>query len=504
MRQKPTVAIIGCGKTGQALLDILINKWHVLLIDKDNKVIATLIKKYSNMQENVSIFHGDATSYYFLNTTGIQHAYEVLICVGDDNLTSEIANIIYDRFKVMNIIVKMGNIELSKLLQSKGICIIDPSIIAANYMINSMKTGESIAAHVGKGEGEILQIQLTSGSPIIGKPLKHLSPKRWLIGAVYRPTKKQALLNKFTIAQSDKFIIPSGETRLKVGDKILLIGDPVVLKASAQYLKSGSAIFPTRYGDTIVLLMTNQDQGLSIVREYKYLVNNMTATDTIVLYNHYKYKEFIDKVKEQSQLLKYGKQDNTLLKINFFTISKNIHAILKEKRIGLIIIQEAQFFMTKKFEYFFYYKKIFKKVQKYETPIWFMKSHPLLKRVTVIVFDDSACLKATELAIDVALKFNLPLRVIQILPSFILTGKNNFKQYTKTIQYTRELRTLYNIESEEEVYEGASVLETLKKIPNTDLLVIAHSIKNKNSFLIPHITKNIIKNFSGSQLIYCY
>ena len=242
MQEKPFIAIIGCGQTGSILVRFLIESWHLLLIDKNEKIIRQLTKKYPS--EQISAYTGDATSYSFLKKIQIKKAYQVLITLGSDETTNELVHILQERLYFHNIIAQVMDPTLAENLKKKGVSVVYPPETSANFMLNQMPIGQSIAAFVWKGEGEIMQIQITRSSPLANKPLKELPPTQWIIGAIYRAKEKFSLrrqpiyMDRLQISKDDDLIIPRGDTKPRVGDKLLLIGDPKIIKGYCLLLKS--------------------------------------------------------------------------------------------------------------------------------------------------------------------------------------------------------------------------------------------------------------------------
>ena len=203
----------------------------------------------------ITAHSGDATSYSFLKSIQIKKAYQILITVGSDEIANELINILHERLHFYNIIARITDTILAENLKKKGVMAAHPPETTASFMLSQMSIGHSIAAYVGKGEGEIMQIQITKSSPLVNRPLRELPPTEWIIGAIYRAKKKFLLrshptyMGRLQISKDDNLIIPRGDTKVKVGDKLLLIGDPNILKSTAHYLKAGTPVFPTRHGE---------------------------------------------------------------------------------------------------------------------------------------------------------------------------------------------------------------------------------------------------------------
>ncbi len=348
--KKPIICIIGCGRTGLLLTKRLIHSWHLLVIDKDTQIIKNLKKEYKNKE--ITVAEGDATSYHVLKKILIKNIYQVLVSVGNDAVTNEIVHLLLDRFRINNIVVQVMDNMLANNLRKKGIGVVYPPETAINFIINQMKLGEATAVYVGKGEGEILQIQLTNSSPLIEKPLKELPPRRrWIIGGIYRPQKRPinyksnlSYLAQLKILKNDKLIIPSGNTKPKAGDKLLLIGDPHILRSTAQYLKAGFPVFPTRHGNVVVsLLLVNEKDILSDI-EYKWLLEEMEPSEMVFLYRNKSIRKLIEEIKFSSKWEKANKDQKTLFHANFKRIFSLLNKIVMQKRIGLVIYKQPRIY----------------------------------------------------------------------------------------------------------------------------------------------------------------
>ena len=221
MENKPYIGIIGCGDIGRTLVERLIESWHLLILEKDEEIIKKLRNTYQ--PEQITCAAGDATSYSFLKKTDIKRAYQVLICIENDEISNEIIHILQERLMIHNIISQITDITLAEDLKKKGVVVVYAPHVMVNFMINQMPLGQNIATYVGKGEGEIMQIQLTKSSPLVGLPLSKLPPSKWIVGAIYRPKKKIGLISQVSyigrlqVSKTDQLIIPPGKHHTRSG-----------------------------------------------------------------------------------------------------------------------------------------------------------------------------------------------------------------------------------------------------------------------------------------------
>jgi len=97
-------------------------------------------------------------------------------------------------------------------------------------------------------------------SSVVGRSLAQLSPRRWLVGAIYR---------------DGRLIVPHGDTVIASGDRVLLVGDPAVLPSIASLIRSGESEFPLHYGTHVVGLCSDGIER--VVAEAAYLIEATRA-----------------------------------------------------------------------------------------------------------------------------------------------------------------------------------------------------------------------------------
>jgi hypothetical protein len=85
-----------------------------------------------------------------------------------------------------------------------------------NMLEQKMRTAHAI----GLGKNEILEVEVYPNSKLANKPIGSLAPIRWRICIIYR---------------EENTIIPRENTVLKPKDRVIILGDPVVLKTVIQY-----------------------------------------------------------------------------------------------------------------------------------------------------------------------------------------------------------------------------------------------------------------------------
>ena len=93
------------------------------------------------------------------------------------------------------------------------------------------------AVHIGLGSGELVEVRVRARSHLVQRRLRCLKPTQWRIAALYR---------------DERLILPTGNCRLQVDDRVVLVGEPTVLESVAALLTRGTPQFPRQYGRYIV------------------------------------------------------------------------------------------------------------------------------------------------------------------------------------------------------------------------------------------------------------
>lgn len=513
-QQKPTICIIGAGRTGRILVTRLAPNWRLVVIDSNESKLNQLpVPKASRNpnQDDIDITSilGDASSPLVLEDAGVQGAYQTIITINDDRAAVIVVEHLTNRFGLKNIYARVNSESTAQDLRRKGIYVVTPFETMANLIVNQMNLGETIALNIGKGEGEIVQLELTRSSPIVGKPLRELPPGRpWLIGAIYRPRKRLRLQSsmpyykKLQIAKEDDLIIPDGSSIPRVGDKIILIGDPSLLRATAQYLKAGAPVFPLRHGNLIVTLILDKGKSISAYKEFKWLLGAIEPTSLHYIYSHDQTEAMLDKMSYPESWMTTSQAYISKYRETLFQASSLIEEWTSRDRIGLVVYKEPTSLLNRIIHRLVFYPGLFHILHKNVSPLWIIRGQKPVDGIALFVSSMKGAIAAAELAVDAATKFQLPLRAIQVNPPPELTGDEAAKINRELMDSIRSIAALYGIIIEEVVLTGNPVHETLKAVSNRELLVIPYPRYEKRKFLRPpNSERQLFKKFSGSTLL---
>lgn len=201
------VVIIGGGKLGEALAQLLIKEKHdVVVIEKNEKLAEELAEKLDAL-----VLHGDGSNKNILKDANIQDVDAVVAVTGDDKTNLMVCEIAKNA-NVPTIITRINNSENETIFTKIGISnIIDTtrlSVLAFKQALE--RPGKQLTNIVAGGKGEVFEVTVREDSKIIGKKISEFA-KNFVVAFVYR---------------DDKCFIPKPDTKVKEGD-ILTIFSPV-------------------------------------------------------------------------------------------------------------------------------------------------------------------------------------------------------------------------------------------------------------------------------------
>ena len=91
-----------------------------------------------------------------------------------------------------------------------------------------------------------------------------MQPKSWLVAAIYR---------------NGKLLVPHGETIIRAGDEVVVVGEPEILDRELSFLRGGQILFPSQYGIRIgVIDGENDPELIAQLVEHSEVVGDVTVS----------------------------------------------------------------------------------------------------------------------------------------------------------------------------------------------------------------------------------
>lgn len=205
-RRSPMYVIIaGGGKVGFHLGKQLMQEGHeVLIVEKDPKTADFLAEVFGDV-----VLNADACEVRSMTEAGMGRANVVVAVTGDDEDNLVICQIAKRKFGVPRTIARVNDPKNEELFQELGIDqTVSSTRIIFNLIEQQIESGQVIPlAALKKGEIEVVEADITAGSPIAGQRIGQLDlPQNTLIISVIR---------------EEHALIPHADTKLREGDSVI-------------------------------------------------------------------------------------------------------------------------------------------------------------------------------------------------------------------------------------------------------------------------------------------
>lgn len=199
------VIIMGLGRVGLSLANLLIDDGYDLTLIDDNEALCT----EAAAELDALVICGNGTNSKLLEETNIEDADFFIATTGNDE-ANLLSCILVKKYNVPNIIARVSNPDHEEAFKAVGIDnVISPEITAAGFL-EKLVTRPNVAdlISLGEGDAEIFDMTITNDK-VVGKRVKDVSPtKDYIIIAIY---------------QNGKLVIPQGDNVIARGEKVSVL-----------------------------------------------------------------------------------------------------------------------------------------------------------------------------------------------------------------------------------------------------------------------------------------
>ena len=199
------VIIMGLGRVGLSLANLLIDDGYDLTLIDDNEALCN----EAAAELDALVICGNGTNSKLLEETNIEDADFFIATTGNDE-ANLLSCILVRKYNVPNIIARVSNPDHEEAFKEVGIDnVISPEITAAGFL-EKLVTRPNVAdlISLGEGDAEILDMTITNDK-VVGKRIKDISPtKDYIIIATY---------------QKGKLVIPQPDNIIARGEKVSVL-----------------------------------------------------------------------------------------------------------------------------------------------------------------------------------------------------------------------------------------------------------------------------------------
>jgi len=486
--EKQKVLLFGLGFFEKELLKNLAAQWYTTAVDIDESRLAQCQEEIPA----VEYVNGAADSVITWKKLNLKDIKYIISGVKDVDVNLEVCRIVREVFKLSIPIILLIYREVEeKIFEKFNATLVKPLGLGIRVILKKLEKNVAHAVNIGLGKGELIEVSIMTKSHLVDRKLRYLRPSRWHISALYR---------------DGKLILPDGNSSMKVGDRVILVGDPLVLEDVTARLVKGLPQFPLQYGTDIVFpyhtdFSRNMDETiywmnifqahrilfLPFERKLSHTPEGKIKTDIDSLQAR-KTNELFKEIYELSQKTEVDSFDigqSIELFKEIFTLSLNIGVLvvpadrgwLKNSRIRKTFKKSAKPFLLSRFT--FPYKGI------------------------IISLDGPDPVQALQTGIEMARLAHIPYRVLYVTFPKAMLGREDEERISRRENIVSDFEGIYKKSINYEVLEGNPVKETLKYLAPLEnhVLVLTTDPGASISFFKPNVPYLVAKNTHLSTLV---
>jgi trk system potassium uptake protein TrkA len=217
-REQQNVMIVGAGQLGKLVASQLSNEVNVKLIEQDLETAET-VSAYLN---DTLVLHGDGTDVDLLASERIQNM-DCFVAVSGSEKTNLLSGLLARYMGVKRVIIHLTTNEYIPIMNRIGMdAVVSKNITTVNAIMKYIRRGNVIAVSLFEDiDAEAIELEPKEKSLITSRPLQDLKlPADMIIGAVIR---------------AGAITIPHGDTRIEVGDRVVVFIKPSMISKVEKY-----------------------------------------------------------------------------------------------------------------------------------------------------------------------------------------------------------------------------------------------------------------------------
>jgi len=400
----------------------------------------------SSFVENNSYLGIDPTSYMRVRETMEERTFTTIFIVIENRKEAEYAykNVRMVQTKTLIVFVsKWEDLEI----EDDNVTILNVNEIMAANLYEKLPNVPLIAKNIGLGQGEIMEIFVPFGSSFAYRHIGAISNRKWKIVALYRQEKQLFVTNR---------------TMLKPNDRLIVVGNPLVLEEVYKKVNRRQGVFPEPFGRNLYLLISmkqKKEEILTQVNEAIFLSNRLKKTK---LYIRLINANDFDLIHELREL------QNTDIQV-FVTyknsnIIEDINTDISKYEIGLLLLDKKHFFN----------RRYTKTLVSCKRPIFFFGEKALYqtKKIAILMGDEHDMESLSVSAFDFADSLQLKLSLCNFSPD------GDFHDAGQTIEHYESLSQLYNFKIHVEQKKVNPIRELLSSEELLHVIPLRDSMKN--------------------------
>jgi Trk K+ transport system NAD-binding subunit len=458
------ILVFGLGCLGKELLKTISADWHVIAVDMDQYRIARFREEFPGEE-----FHsGAADSVVTWKKLALDNLRYIVSTIKETDVNIEACRIARKVFglKIPVIILHYGEAD-EKLYEPYNVTIMNSLEPGIRFILKTLEKSVVKTANVGLGKGELIEVEIKARSHLVDRKLKFMRPSQWHISAIYR---------------NNKLIMPDGRSALKIGDRVVLVGNPGVLENVTATLLKGIPQFPLQYGSDIVFPL-HQDFNRSMDEAVYWLDKFKAQRIRFIPFKKKLSHTISQKVKTDVERFSTGKPIELFKEIFMQSLNTGVLVVPVDK--GWLKNYRLRYTFTRS-------RKPF-----------------LLSRLTfpyegvVILLNGPAPVRALETGIEISTMLAVPFRALYVTLPKEMRGREEDEELRVCREIVSDFEGIHKKAISYEVLTGNPVMETLSYLKPLEkrLLVVTADPVASISFFKSNVSYLVAKHTRLSTLV---
>ena len=457
--------VVGAGPTGR---DVVRRTAHVLQVTLLDKELA--LDEVPEVLAGARFIRGDGTSMLVLKEAGVFQAHALVAATSDDDVNMEVCRLAVTA-KVPEVLCRLNNPSRISEAVALGARAVSAPEAMASAIVTRLPGVVVTTSEVGLGQGDILQVRVLPGSPVVGNQIRDVATREYLIAAIYR---------------DGRLVVPHGDTVIEAGDQVLLVGEPTTLGAVADYFRLGGAQFPHQFGRAV--MVWGDVANVALFEEARW-IRSFTNTPGF---------------------LRVGLPGEPPATSEPWPVSVEVQGLRKDGSVnaaGLKPIEEARpgLYVLEPPT-----RRVFRErgmaplrslLDVAQAPILFARGTHPYRRILVAVTDSASSWRGLELAVDIARLLHSSVTAVHVSPPRFIGGGRAEETAQRVRTRVEELARLFDVEMECLLREGNPVREVHALTEDHGLLVVARGRSQRDTYLEPDVGLRMVLGCECSAVI---
>jgi len=434
------------------------------------------------MQPVNRLILGDASSNLVLEEAGIDKTDFFVAVTNRDEINFE-ACVIAQKHRVKNIVTMINDSDNLQKFRELGVRAICGSYIVAHQIERFLESPMMLITSIGEGRGEVMEIKVPRNSPAVGKSMRDIRPKDWLVGAIYR---------------KGEIIIPHRDTTFQENDLITVVGHSSLFKTISKLFTLDVPKFPLEYGRNILVHIRDEQDIEMSVEEAIYLAKDFKASKIIFLVSsetvYIEYEALIQKIVRLAE----GRVEFDIKRVekeNKF--EETIIQMTRRENIGCVVTNLYKLGILEKL---MGTSKIVNLAHRISCPLLVGKKQFPYKSILVPTNATRAAELAAGVAVDIGRVAKARVATASVSDPVFMASKDSVKWAQTALRHVRHIGEMHHCPIEEILLEGNPIKEIVNTAKEFDLIVIGSSTRGR-SILNPNVGERIIHKAKSSVLI---